>query len=119
MDLPLQEGSKGPTARICADDYLSGPSTQEGDEAGQQEGRRHTMVVGISIYGPTAAVGTGPAIGVLTGVWALNFMQEWRGKQRLTVTTARPSTQPSRPMLTARPSAQPLFNYFNMYSFTY
>jgi hypothetical protein len=105
------------TGRIqgATDVYLSKPSANDRDEAGQQDGRRHTMTVSISIYGPTAAVGTSPAVGLLTDVCALNFMQERRGKRRLAVPTAQTVT----PMPTARLSTQPFFNYFNMYSFMY
>jgi hypothetical protein len=59
----LQERIKGPTAYICADGKMSGPSAQHEALGGREEGRRHSLAVGTAGPVPTATVGLATTLG--------------------------------------------------------
>jgi hypothetical protein len=52
----LREQIKGPTAAICADGYLSGPSAQIGMSSRYTGDRRHREAISTGKTGPRAAM---------------------------------------------------------------
>jgi hypothetical protein len=63
LSATLQERIKGPTASICADGKMSGPSAQHEARGGGEEGRRHSLAVGTAAPVPTATVGLDATLG--------------------------------------------------------
>jgi hypothetical protein len=61
--LALREQLKGPTAVICADGKMSGPSAQHGASEGSDRRRRHKKAVGTAEAMPTATVGIEATLG--------------------------------------------------------
>jgi hypothetical protein len=63
VGVSLREQFKGPTAVICADGKMSGPSVQHGAPEGSDRRRRHKKAVGTAEAMPTATVGLDTTLG--------------------------------------------------------
>jgi hypothetical protein len=66
--MSLRENRRVPTARLCADGQMSGPSAQRPPATGDGAHRRHSMAVGTTHGTPTATLGATAAVG--TARWS-------------------------------------------------